>query len=96
MTRQLSNQKKAGGVVSGPNLTKEDQACERWNEHFEEVLNIRGENIDIPEGCNIGENPDIETIDTSQIPIDEVERCNTIEIKVRLQIQNSLFQFTKV
>ena len=40
--------------------------------HFEKVLNIHSENTDIPEGYSIGENPDIETIDTSQITIDEV------------------------
>ena len=45
---------------------------ERWKEHFEEVLNIR---TDIPEGCNIGENPDIEAIDTSYITIDEEKRA---------------------
>ena len=79
LTRQLSNQKKSRGSgirsKDGDLLTKEDQVLERWKEHFEEVLNIRSENIDIPEGCNIGENPDIETIDTSQITIDEVKRA---------------------
>ena len=44
-------------------------------EHFEEVLNVRSESIDIKEACNIEKFPDIETIETSSITTDEAERA---------------------
>ena len=39
------------------------------------MLNVRSENTDISEGCNIRETLDIEAIDTSQITIDEKKRA---------------------
>ena len=45
-------------------------------EHFEEVLNVRSESIDIKEACNIEKFLDIEMIETSPITTDEVKLKN--------------------
>ena len=79
LTRELSNKRKSrgSGVRSkeGELLVQDEEVMSRWKEHFEEVLNVQMENVNIPERCSIEEVQEDEIIDTSPITSEEVRRA---------------------
>ena len=58
----------------GKVITTEEEVLERWQEHFYEILNVACEEIDLPEGGELGDCVDPIEMDTGPFTIQELRQ----------------------